>query len=119
MEIGNQELYMSTKKPWKRNKNVKALLIMSRKTKLALDAGKDVTHADPIDYEDLKALINAHKKTLFKNAESYQINVLTPIGWRAGYRFPTYREIDWVDWSGYNDKDEDIDEVYAIELLYW
>ena len=119
MQIGDQDMYISNKKEWKRNKNVKSMLIMSRKTKTALDAGKGTTHADPIDYDDIKQFIETHKKTLFKGADRYQINVLTEVGWRSGKRFGNGEPVDWVSWSTYNDKDEDIDEVIAIEILYW
>ena len=119
MQIGDQDIYMSNIKPWKKNPKIKSIAIMSMKTKKALDSGKDVTHADPMDYQEVKNMIEAHKDTIFKNATKFQINVLTPVGWRSGNRFSNKNEIDWVDWATYNDRDDDIEEIYAIEILYW
>ncbi len=58
-----------------------------------------------------------NKKTLFKDGESYQINLLFSYGWRAGVRF-TGTSYNMYDRGQHYDDDTDVDDtIYAIQVI--
>lgn len=118
MEINGIDIVMSKPIPFKNFKHIKRTVIIPMKTKKALDAGKSIEHAQWLDYEDVKEWVDNNKKMLFKGGTKYLINVLLNVGWRAGKEFKSTP--NWVSFhAGYGDKDDDVDEILAFEILTW
>lgn len=118
MKINGVEMFISEKTPWKVLPKMKSITIMAQETKKARDEGKDITHAKLIDYDDVKTYLEKNRKKLFSGSPKFAVRILTEVGWRGGKTFGPNEPILWVDMENYANKNDDYQEIYAIEIIY-
>ena len=73
--------------------------------------------ATDIEYDDFRDFIESHKKELFNKNGKYKISLLTDSGWRTGRTFDGENFEYYDPEIFYNDKDDDIDFVYAVQII--
>lgn len=70
-----------------------------------------------IGYDKFDDYINEHKDELFKKNGRYKMVILTEAGWRSGVEFQG-NDYDLYDPSfRYDDKEDTINSVYAVQII--
>jgi hypothetical protein len=118
-KVGNNKMIATDFKETKVLK-MKSIYIMPEATRDALKRDAPMSEAVEMDYEEVKRFIEENKKTIFKGAVKYKINVLTDIGWRGDKEFFAHgNKLIWFDpVKHYGDEQAEIGEVFMIQILY-
>lgn len=120
MTISGVPIEITPKKPMLNNKKTKIDVVTITAKETADHVRKGQDGAVALDYDDVKAWVNANKKSLFGPDNSkIKINVFTAQGWRISRESFSNENLNWFNLNVDSyEEDIEIDKVYAIQILY-